>query len=276
MAIEEEFLWTSFYEAIADKLLLYRDKRKELIECIHSIASRVEGFSSPKDRRKDDTKFSLEDICPFTAMGFFNRGNTKFDKVNITRKNVATELAAFLGVEEVVPNSFEGIPVLHNTNSWFFGCSYEREEDDIDALWEIFAQAITFSGSDNADARANFISAYDNAVKRHNVKWNLTIGLYWIRPWNFLTLDNWSHGYIEQRLVTTTGRKIKIGRNGPKESCNADDYLKVLETLKKGFKEGGYIEKEPGGYLTEDDLFPKKVDSFPSLSLISEGRCLGR
>lgn len=113
---KRRFLWTRFYAAIADKLLLYRDKRDELIQGIHSIASKVEGLSNLQDQFQDGSTGPLKDICPFTAMGIFNRGIT-----DVNRKNIATELATFLGVEEVVPDSFEGIPILNNQKSWFFG-----------------------------------------------------------------------------------------------------------------------------------------------------------
>ena len=126
---KKRFLWTRFYEAIADKLLLYRDKRDELIKGIHSIASKVEGSSNLQDQFQDGSTGPLKDICPFTAMGIFNRGIR-----DVNRKNIATELATFLGVEEVVPDSFEGIPILNNQKSWFFGFDNKRKSDDIDAL----------------------------------------------------------------------------------------------------------------------------------------------
>lgn len=236
---KRRFLWTRFYEATADKLLLFRDKRDELIKGIHSIASKVEGLSNLQDQFQDGTEGPLKDICPFTAMGIFNRGIT-----DVNRKNIAAEFANLLGIEEVVPDSFEGIPILNNQRSWFFGFDKKRKSDDIDALWEIFARAITFSDSDDSDVRAGFISAYDSAIERFGVGWNLTMGLYWVRPWNFPTLDGQSQKYISKKL------NIKIGLNGPKGRCNANDYLAVLDTLETRFQEEAY-----------------PVHSFPELSL---------
>jgi 5-methylcytosine-specific restriction protein B len=70
------------------------------------------------------------------------------------------------------------------------------------------------------------------------------MGLYWIRPWNFPTLDGQSQRYISKKL------NIQIGMNGPKGRCNATDYLAVLDTLEARFQE---------------DAYP--VHSFPELSL---------
>ena len=236
---KRRFNWTRFYEAVADKLLTFRNKRDELIAGIHVIASKVDGLSNLQDQFADGSSGPLKDICPFTAMGIFNRGIT-----DANRKAIASELASLLGVSEPVPDSFEGIPILNNQKSWFFGFDNKRQPDDIDTLWEAFAQAIAFAESDDAEARSAFISAYDNATQRYGVGWNLTMGLYWIRPWNFPTLDGQSQRYISKKL------NIQIGMNGPKGRCNATDYLAVLDTLEARFQE---------------DAYP--VHSFPELSL---------
>ncbi len=233
------FGWTRFYEAVADKLLTFRARRNELVSGIHAIASKVDGKSSLQDQFADGSNGSLKDICPFTVMGIFNRGIT-----DANRKAVASELAKLLGVSEPVPGSFEGIPVLNNQNSWFFGFENKRQSDDIDILWEVFAQALSFSESDDVDVRSAFVSAYDNATQRYGVGWNLTMGLYWIRPWNFPTLDGQSQRYISKKL------NIEINMNGPKGRCNARDYLAVMDTLEARFQE---------------DAYP--VHSFPDLSI---------
>ncbi|MBD3816946.1 MAG: AAA family ATPase [Halothiobacillus sp.] len=236
---KRRFNWTRFYEAVADKLLTFRNRRDELIAGIHVIASKVDGLSNLQDQFADGSSGPLKDICPFTAMGIFNRGIT-----DANRKTIASELASLLGVSEPVPDSFEGIPILNNQKSWFFGFDNKRQSDDIDILWEAFAQAIAFAESDDAEARSAFVSAYDNATQRYGVGWNLTMGLYWIRPWNFPTLDGQSQRYISKKL------NIQIGMNGPKGRCNATDYLAVLDTLEARFQE---------------DAYP--VHSFPELSL---------
>lgn len=238
-ADKRRFNWTRFYEAVADKLLTFRNRRDELISGIHAIASKVDGLSNLQDQFADGPSGPLKDICPFTAMGIFNRGIT-----DANRKAIASELASLLGVSEPVPDSFEGIPILNNQKSWFYGFDNKRQPDDIDTLWEVFAQAIAFAESDDTEARSAFVSAYDNATQRYGVGWNLTMGLYWIRPWNFPTLDGQSQRYISKKL------NIQIGMNGPKGRCNATDYLAVLDTLEARFQE---------------DAYP--VHSFPELSL---------
>jgi 5-methylcytosine-specific restriction protein B len=181
----------------------------------------------------------LEDIDPFTIMGIFNRGTT-----DDNRRDVAKRIAAFLGVAEPLPKSFEGIPVLNQQMSMFFGYSEDRKPGDIDALWNIFDKALDFADADDADTRTDFIEAYTNASQVHCVGWNLTMGLYWFRPWAFPTLDKQSQTYISSKLQMT------IGRNGAKHRASAEDYLEILDTLKVRFLEDGY-----------------PVHSFPDLSL---------
>lgn len=236
---KRRFIWTRFYEAVADKLIAFRNKRENLVAGIHAISTRVSALSNLHDKFKDGTTGPLQDICPFTTMGIFNRGITEAN-----RKIIASELAKFLGVVEPVPYSFEGIPLLNNQKSWFFGFDKDREPKDIDTLWQIFAEAIRFAESDDADSRSAFMRAYDNATRCLGVGWNLTMGLYWIRPWNFPTLDVQSQSYITKKLA------IQIDRNGPKGRCNANDYLSVLDRLETRFQE---------------DAYP--VHSFPDLSL---------
>lgn len=241
-AVSEEgrFGWTKFYEAMADKLLLFRDKRPKLIDGIQEISKRVEGLGHLGDDHYVDggTGF-VRDICPFTTMGLFNRGTTESN-----RKIIAADLASLLDVDEPIPNSFEGIPILNNQNSWFFGFEKDRQADHIDGLWDVFAACIKFADTEDEDARREFIKTFDNANGRRGVGWNLTVGLYWIRPWSLLSLDHVSQAYITEKLG------IMIGLNGPKRRCNAIDYLGVMDILGARFQEASY-----------------PVHSFPDLSV---------
>ena len=178
---ERRFNWTRFYQAMADNLLSFRNRRDELISGIHAIASKADALSNLQDQFADGSSGPLKDICPFTAMGIFNRGTT-----HANRRAIASELAGLIGVAEPVPDSFEGIPILNNQKSWFFGFDNQRQPDDIDTLWEAFAQAIAFAeiGTMLMHGR-HLITAYDNATQRYGVGWNLTMGLLLDSPLEF-------------------------------------------------------------------------------------------
>ena len=235
---EQRFRWTRFYEAVARKILEYQNDRSSLIEGIHGIGSHVKLLSYLQDKNSPGGDlYLLRDICPFTAMGIFNRSITESN-----RREIAKELANLLDVDVDVPTSFEGIPKLNNKKSWFFTFSYTRKDGDINALWDVFAAAGRFADSEQSEQREEFIRAYDAALNVGGVKWNLSIGLYWVRPWSFPTLDERSRNYMEEHL------EVKFPEN------NARNYVNLIDDLKNRF--------------TEQDC---PVHSFPELSQAAGG-----
>ncbi len=238
---ERRFRWTGFYSAVAAKLLDYRADRRPLIEGIHAIAKDTAGLSYLQDRYPEGGTGPLRDICPFTAMGTFNRSMT-----DANRRLIAGPLAKLIGVEDEPPASFEGIPVLNNQRSWFFSYGDKRGEGDIDRLWEVFAAAAALVESDQPERRTAFIEAYDAAVQVWGASWNLSTGLYWSYPWEFPTLDSNSRAFLTDRL------QLKIPTIGPQKPCSGATYLKLVDDLKARFGEDSY-----------------SVHSFPELSLAS-------
>jgi 5-methylcytosine-specific restriction protein B len=237
----ERFEWTDFLEAIAEKLLAFADNRTPLIEGIHEIAARVPGLGYMNDRFADGTRGPLGDICPFTAMGTFNRSMT-----DANRRVIAAELANFLGVKVPAPASFEGIPMLNNQRSWFFRYADKRGTGDIDALWKVFVTAHSVAQDDTPEHRTDFIEAYNQATQLSGVAWNLSTGLYWTHPWDFPTLESQSRRYLDKRL------SLAIDGKGRPVPCDGLDYLKLRDNLSARFAESDY-----------------PVHSFPDLSLES-------
>lgn len=224
------FKWTGFYEEIANGLSEFRHNRTALVTWIQETANKFD-LSYIQGNE-------LEDIDPFTVMGMFNRGMT-----DENRKKVAMELAGFLSVDVAVPDSFEAIPILNNQKSWFFWGKGERNDDDIDNLWALFEVAKDFADEKTEDDGAQFIRLYNQVASQKGIRWNLTMGLYWIRPWFFPTLESQSQEYL-------ASLSIKPELNGPKKNCTGNDYLLLRDNLLLRFAE---------------EAFP--VHSFPELSL---------
>ena len=236
-----EFPWTAFYEAMAEALLRHADDRGPLVRALHEIGRHVPTLRYLEDKYSDGSTGPLRDICPFTVMGSFNRGITAANRIFI-----ATELARFLDVTVEVPSSFEGVPVLNNQRSWFFGYETQRGAGDIDALWRVFKAARKLPDEEPSAARDEFVDAYDAATRVWGVAWNLSTGLYWIRPSEFPTLDIQSRQYIETRL------RLEVKPAAPQMPCNGSTYLQLASQLKTRFAEADY-----------------PVHSFPELSLAS-------
>lgn len=227
--VQRRFQWTPFYESMANKLLPFRHDRATLVAAIHAIAGRVKALGILQDKFADGTSGPLKDICPFTALGLFNRGITEDN-----RKAIAQELAGFLGVTEPVPASFEAIPILNNQRSWFFRYEKDRQPNDIDVLWDVFAAALKNADSDEPNARESFASAFDAATGLSGVSWNLTMGLYWVRPWVFAPLDDNSRTYLKKTL------SMPIGRSGNKLLPTGAEYLDLLDAMVIRFSEEGF------------------------------------
>ena len=256
-AVNGRFAWTKFYEAIADGLRPYRNNRPALLEGLRAISKRVEVMSKLNDKFPDGSTGPLRDICPFTVMGLFNRHITDGN-----RTLLGNELASFLGIKVPAPKSFDAIPILNNQRSWLFSYARDRKNDDIDSLWQVFESALDYVEFDTPEVRNSFIKSYDDASSRRMVGWNLTLGLYWIRPWNYVSLDSRSQAYITQKL------NLPIPKSGIKNRCSAHDYLAIRDTIETHFHEESYpVHSFPdvsyAAYISKDIEIGPEAESGP-------------
>lgn len=256
------FKWIPFYEEIADKLLVYHDKKKrlELLSYINQIATE---FNLSYLLNKN-----LKDICPFTVLGTFNRHIKES-----TRKEIAKKWAKFLGVKEPIPNSFEGVPLLNNQLSWFFTNS-ENQQKEINNLWDFYVVALNFSNADE-NYQDQFKQQFDNVMAQPYCSWQLTNGLFWIRPNAYLVLDKITKIYLADDLGLIKNKNLS------KNYFKGDDYLQLLDDLSVRFKEDYFsVHSFPELYLTalrkyvnylsEDDLSSKNQWQIITLQFIKE------
>lgn len=255
--ILNQFEWTDFYVAIAKALLPYRDNRAELLDHIKVIFEKLSMKNPLMERDDEGREKLLNDICPFTVIGLFNKGIT-----NENRRMIMEELADFLGVSESIPISFDGIPVLNNMRAWFFGGSNDRKEDDIDNLWNLYEIAMQYSENSN-DYRQAFIDSYNKVIDQHGILWNITVGLYWIKPFDYLPLDQ------NTRTCLKTKLNIELKLHSTKRMCKGEDYLALIENLKSKFKEESYpahsipelsFQAWNGGITSENDSIQLKEE----------------
>jgi len=243
--IKENLEWIDFYMELADKLATYGDHRPVLIQKIRDVYEKI-GMRLPK--LEEDNQ--IVDIDPFTVFGLFNKGITDANRIKILNG-----FAEEFDIKASVPESFEGIPVLNNMSATFYYFKSDRKENDIANLWRVFMTALEYSRTQSEKSKAEFINAYDVAMQQKGVKWNLTMGLYWIRPYVFMNLDSrnrwfiseyeeWSNDYLDSIC------DFEIVPNG-------EEYLSVVESTRA---------------MLEQDKFRYK--NFPELSynawLISE------
>lgn len=228
--MDKRFQWTEFYMELASALLHYKNNRSELIAKLKTIFADA-GMNFPfKERGKE----VYEDICPFTVFGSFNKGIT-----NANRIALLEQFAKQFSIKAAVPTEFDGIPVVMNLSAWFFAYKENRGEHDIDNLWDLLEKAIAYSDEASTDNKNAFISAYDTVTKQKMIKWNITMGLYWARPYTFINLDSTNRAFITDvdnmpHYFTTIFSDINKGLP------NGRNYLFMCEQAKNALNQKEY------------------------------------
>ncbi|PYG84909.1 5-methylcytosine-specific restriction protein B [Ruminiclostridium sufflavum DSM 19573] len=221
------FAWTTFYSEFADKLLLFKNNRTQLLLGIKDSYDSL-GMKFPFV----DNGELLDDICPFTVFGCFNKGITNDNRIALM-KSIGSKLC----VKSEVPTEFDGIPVLNNLKAWFFGYKKDRNSDDISNLWNLFEAAIAYADNPSDVTRNAFIVDYDKVRKQISIKWNITMGLYWIRPYSYLNLDERNRSFLTEDSSSYAKEVHNI--TNFKQVPTAQMYLNIISLCKTFFKREG-------------------------------------
>lgn len=170
------FTWIPFYTEFADKLQQFKNNRKELLEIVYGLDKEYVGYI-----KRDDESQEI-DIDPFTVIGIFNRGISDDKRLFVCRY-----FKDKLGIKANIPSDFDGVPVVNSQKSVFF--YRDSVSTDIIPLWNLFEAALT-----NDDER--FTKYLDIVEDQKGIKWNITMGLFWIRPYKFISLDSRNREYL--------------------------------------------------------------------------------
>lgn len=227
-----QFEWINFYSEFATKLLEFKNNRAELIADIQSAYSAI-NMKLPKLERED----SIIDIDPFSVFGLFNKGIT-----NANRIAILESFATVFNIKSKVPNNFDGIPVLNNLKATYYGFKDDRQVADIDNLWGLYESAINLAEKDDAANREIFTKWYDTVHNQLGIRWNITMGLYWIRPYEFINLDSINRGFI----VDPDNMPVDFV-NSVKKKLNkvpyASEYLAIKDACLHALKDSDYEYK---------------------------------
>ena len=182
-----QFTWINIYQELADELKGWEPRQQELIAILEDLRAKGRPIISLLDRDSEGNQIPFEEIDPFTFFGVFNRGIT-----DENRRAILADLKETFDLGSPVPQDFTGIPVLDNRSSWFFAWKYQRTPDDVPRLWRVFRLALGENPLEDED----FWRAFDDALQVKRVNINLTMGLFWIRPHTFLSLDKVNRDYL--------------------------------------------------------------------------------
>lgn len=226
MSEKKMFDWVDFYTEFANKLSTFQDNREELVNKINKIYE-ITGISLPTLER--DKK--LIDIDPFTVFGLFNKNSMK----ESNRVKIIEAISKIFDIGSAIPTSFESIPSLNNQNATFYYFIGDRQENDIDDLWEFFISAMDYSKDPTSKNLKRVSKLFDLVInKKGNGNSKITMGLYWIAPETFLNLDSRNTWYIYEagkfphefvESLPTMGKKI-----------SSDAYFEIVEKLRNFLK----------------------------------------
>ena len=205
------FTWIPFYKELAQKLLQYRDDRKPLIDWIYD---NLQGYIG---HLKDDTDGRrVADLDPFSVFSIFNRGIT--DK---NRGTICTKLKEGFGITAPIPEDYNGIPIVNAMQSNFMAFEKDRKEGDIERLWDVFVAAVKDEPIKDA---------YDALKDQYLIKYNLTIGLFWVRPDKYLPLDGNCRGHLKDLGISVPLHQFVV----------YDEYTKIMKELDGLIASGKY------------------------------------
>ena len=257
-----QFEWVGFYTEFATKLLEYQKNRKDLIGKIQNAYESI-GQKLPRLENSDVPV----DIDPFTVYGLFNKGITDENRIRIIRG-----LKNEFSISADVPNDFAGIPVLNNRAATFYYFDDQRGQNDINNIWDVFVSAIRLTDSDNDNTRAAFSSAYDKSLNQKGIKWNLSIGLFWIRPLRFINLDSRNRWYffhcdgLSESIVHLM-RDMKDVPSGMEYLKICDDFFVEFQNTECKFKNYPELSSEAWRVSLEADRIQSSERDKPKNAL---------
>lgn len=228
--MDKKFAWTNFYMELATALLKYKNNRTELLNILEIIFANT-GMNFPfKEKRKE----RYEDICPFTVFGSFNKKITNTNRITLLK-----QFADKFSIKAEVPSEFDGIPVVMNLSAWFFAYKENRGEHDIDNLWDLFDKAIIYSSDPSTQTKNDFIEIYDKVITQKMIKWNITMALYWVRPYTFINLDSTNRTFITN-LDNAPHYFATIFSDINKGLPDGSNYLLMCEQARNALKQKEY------------------------------------
>ena len=188
------FTWIPIYTELAEKLLAYRDRQKELLGMIDDLKNEGLQPVSTKDNDKNNKPTVITQIDPFTFFANFNHSNHKEDK----RRQMLDRLQAKFNLASKLPEDFDGVPVVPPFTARFFPWSYERQVDDIPSLWAL-AKSTVSAPPEKLDPKL-FLRCL-NIKSVGSAK--LTMGMFWMNPRHYLALDENNRKLFEKHHITT-------------------------------------------------------------------------
>ena len=207
---DTRYTWVPFVRELAEKLLEYRNKRDELLSIFYGIGDEL-------THAYQEGGENITDITPFTVLGTLAVGKTE------RRSQFASYFKDKFGLKAEVPSDYTGFPSLHPQRVMFiFG---KNKDQHTEPFWALFDAAL--KGDDISDS-------FDAVMKVKGTNRNVSMGLFWLAPKSYLSLDSTNEAYLKSYGFQPIPGKDKINST----------YYKELMAQVKGKMESGEIKEK--------------------------------
>ncbi len=220
--MNSDFLWVPFFEELSNAFLMFEERQTELIDILNK-AGVEKGF---EDTDKDREKFRLREIDPFSAWALILKYG------DIRKIEILSRLKSVLDLTNKVPDSFSGVPSVHAQQAWFFPYSYERPEDQIPMLWELFKQTIV--GKVDGGLFKKILDYKLVAVAK------ITGGMFCANPSKYLPINLQTRPFL-----TNLGLSHAV--------LNFHDYEEILKSVSGKFPNKPFYEISYEAWLSSSD-----------------------
>jgi 5-methylcytosine-specific restriction enzyme B len=252
-----EYSWPEFYMEFASTLLNYKNDRRRLMEKVNSAFT----MAAKQNNNIKNGLIHFSDVDPFTIFGTFNRGLT------VENRSIITDSFKMeFELDSNIPTDTNGVPILNSINSTLINNANGIAGNEVNQLWDCFEYAIKYA--DSEDKNSELFEKYFNLVlTQKGVKWNITMGLFWIRPYTFMTLDSTFREYCRKYTNSDVHKKIGSLKNVPE----GKEYLKYCNELREYYPSTkdlrNHVDVSQRAYAVGlDPYWPNKIEYDPKIT----------
>lgn len=208
---KSNYTWVPFFRELSTKLLDYKNDRKALLELFYGLDEELVHAYREKGEK-------LTDINPFDIIGTMAVGGlerrTRFAKYY---KNV-------FSLESEIPSDYDGIPSLNAQKVMFL---YGSDKEKYTGLfWNLFGTVVN---------KGDISNLFNQVLKAKGVRKNLTMGLFWIDPESYLSLDSTNQQYLTNHYGFSKLPNLK--------KIDYKYYSDLLEKIRQKMNAGEIAEK---------------------------------
>jgi len=175
-----KFSWVETHQKITQYISTKENSQQDLIDLLKSVG--IGPFNDKAGSGEHDIE--LYEIDPFTFYFYIYKYGTK------RRLKYLQDIATNLNIEK--PSGESGIPSAQAQKVWLFPYKYERNNNEVSRLWNLFNKELKGKITDQDFSDALLI--------RGTGKTKLTEALFYINPEKYLPINGPTKPYIKEVL----------------------------------------------------------------------------